>query len=194
MSSADVLSELGNVRKQGCTFVFFIRHLSHAFQTLLCRPSITTAPCSCDKLVLVLFVALCEVAEDFLVLVVRREPACGAGLSSTGGVGKPEIILSYTKNLQPESEFEKQKKSSVRFHKSHRTVPEVSEHQSLRYEGCWIDIYQWCGWRTLWNSGLEYVRSTRSREPPKRISARGCAADFQLLDCTGTSEEIRAML
>jgi len=50
------------------TFVFFILHLSHAFQTLLCLPSITTEEvCSCEELDLfeLLFTGL-DVFEIFL--------------------------------------------------------------------------------------------------------------------------------
>lgn len=66
------------------TFVFFIRHRSQAFQTRLCRPSITPGACSWE-VVLDLLETRCTVLEpleDFL---------CEDLWSSIGGVGKLDM-------------------------------------------------------------------------------------------------------
>jgi hypothetical protein len=74
------------------TFVFFILHLSHAFHTLLCLPSITTAPCSCEEFDLfeVLFNGFDCLDEDFLIW-------CGFR-SSMGGVGRLDIVIATSES------------------------------------------------------------------------------------------------
>lgn len=67
------------------TLVFFILHLSHAFHTLLWRPSNTTALCSCEEL-------------DRLELLLKDLEGFdifrgGALLKSNGGEGRPEADM-----------------------------------------------------------------------------------------------------
>lgn len=63
-----------------------MRHLSHAFQTLLCLPSSTTELCSCDELDL--FELLFNDLEGFDIFLERCDL-----LSSNGGEGKPELDI-----------------------------------------------------------------------------------------------------
>ena len=64
-----------------------MRHLSHAFHTLLCLPSNTTELCSCDEPDL--FELLLRDLEGFDIFLDRCDL-----LSSNGGEGKPELDMS----------------------------------------------------------------------------------------------------
>lgn len=77
------------------TFVFFIRHRSHAFHTLLCRPSTITAPWSW-VVVLDLFDDRCVdlELESFVFLLTGDLEG-----SSIGGVGNPDMTLLLVRRL-----------------------------------------------------------------------------------------------
>ena len=82
------VEEVSKIRAQedtSHTFVFFILHLSHAFQTLLCLPSITTEVDSCEELDL--FEALFTFLDDFEIFLDGWDL-----WSSIGGVGIPDIV------------------------------------------------------------------------------------------------------
>jgi hypothetical protein len=66
--------------------VFFILHLSHAFHTLLCLPSNTTAVCSCDG------VDLFEVRFNDLLGFESCFFEIWDLWSSIGGVGRPDMF------------------------------------------------------------------------------------------------------
>ena len=83
----EVSTELLSYTDMNFTLVFFMRHLSHAFHTLLCLPSNTTELCSCDEPDL--FELLLRDLEGFDIFLDRCDL-----LSSNGGEGKPELDMS----------------------------------------------------------------------------------------------------